>query len=94
MNGGSMKNNEPWMQHAVCVSIGVEMFYPDNGEDWKETVALCLTRCPVRNLCLDYAMRTEDGFSPDRRHGIYGGMTPKARAKYQPVWLLEREVAA
>jgi hypothetical protein len=35
--------------------------------------------CPVREQCLAWAMKVEHGWSPERRHGIYGGMNARER---------------
>jgi hypothetical protein len=37
---------------------------------------LICDKCPVRSLCLDFAMRTED---PDGEAGYWGGTTPFQR---------------
>lgn len=81
---------EPWTSHAQCRSIGVDAFYPAKGDDWNVTKAVCLTSCSVRLQCLDYAMRMELGISHHFRAGIFGGLGPLARAKYEPQWLAEQ----
>ena len=67
---------------------------PDDGEDRQTPKAICLNRCPVRELCLDYAMRREQGKSTSYRWGIFGGLSPAKRTKYEPEWLAEQEVSA
>jgi hypothetical protein len=89
-----IKNTEPWVAHAICASVGVEVFFPELGEAWLPTAELCRTRCPVQQQCLDYAMRLERGMDRNKRFGVWGGLTPGARMTHEPVWLAEREVAA
>lgn len=89
-----IKNTEPWMQYAVCGSVGTEVFYPEPGEDWMPTATLCRTGCPVKAQCLDYAMRLEQGMERRYRYGIFGGMTPNGREKHESAWLAEQEAVA
>jgi hypothetical protein len=67
---------DAWMEHGACNN-------PANDPDWwwPETVhdscipvavAICFG-CPVRDLCLDYAIRN------DEREGIWGAMTSAQR---------------
>lgn len=81
---------EPWVSSAACLSIGVEAFYPSPGDDWNVVKAVCLTACQVRPSCLDYAMRMESGVDRKSRWGVYGGLSPSARKKYEPQWLAEQ----
>jgi WhiB family redox-sensing transcriptional regulator len=81
-----MKNTEPWTSAAVCVSIGGDAFYPEAGESWKTPIGVCRT-CPVRLQCLDYAMREEQGRPVLHRFGVFGGLKPYARKKYEAEWL-------
>lgn len=85
---------EPWIEAAVCKSIGGEAFFPKPGEDWKAPMNVCLTRCPVRAQCLDYAMRMEIGQDSKTRFGVWAGLSPVKRKKYEKQWLAERESAA
>jgi hypothetical protein len=95
MNGGTMiRNTELWTEHAPCRSVGVEVFFPEPGEAWLPTATMCRTSCPVQQQCLDYAMRLEQGMDRNKRFGVWGGLTPSARMKHEPAWLVEREAAA
>lgn len=84
-----IKNTEPWVAYAICSSVGTEMFYPEPGEDWKPSTEMCRSRCPVAAQCLDFAMRMERGMDRKSRYGIFGGLTPSARAEHEPAWLAE-----
>lgn len=86
-------NNQRWMEEAVCRSIGVELFFPEVGDDgkhWREAVRAC-DHCPVKLRCEDWVMGLEFGWSVQHRHGIFAGKTPNQRKRYEPVWL---EIAA
>jgi hypothetical protein len=83
----NLYREEPWIASAECLSIGVEAFFPVPGDDWNVVKAICLTACPVRLQCLDYAMRMESGQDHKTRWGVYGGLSPSARKKYEREWL-------
>ncbi|HEY9371298.1 WhiB family transcriptional regulator [Streptomyces sp.] len=85
---------EPWTEAAVCREVGGDEWFPEKGGDWKTPSSLCLTQCMVRLQCLDFAMRHEVGMTREKRFGILGGLTPRKRAEYEPVWLGEQEVSA
>lgn len=82
---------EPWMKAAECTSIGTEVFFPEIGENWNPPKSVCRTVCKVRLQCLDYAMRMEAGVDHKNRFGVYGGLGPLSRKKYEPEWLAEQE---
>lgn len=82
---------EPWTEQATCRSVGGGLWFPESGESSLEPRQICLNRCTVRTQCLDFAMRKEQGLSKVSRHGLFGGMSPTARAKYEPQWLAEQE---
>lgn len=86
---------EPWIEYADCRSIGTDAFYPEMGDSWTEAIEVC-EACPVRLLCLDYAMRSEIDRPAKHRFGIFGGLKPHQRKKHEPDWLAEQqgEIAA
>lgn len=65
---------EPWMSNAACTEIDPDMWFPEPGGSIQQQQAICAD-CPVRNLCLEYALRN------DIEHGIWGGLSPKHRKK-------------
>lgn len=76
-----------WRNDAACRSLSTDeamrIFFPPvnmgRGEpDYTEAKAICAT-CPVREACLDDAMRTERGQAKSSRHGMFGGRTPSER---------------
>lgn len=87
-------SSEPWIERAACRSIGGEVFFPEVGEDWKGAREICAGRCKVRLQCLDFAMRTELGIAVQSRAGLWGGLSPTQRKKYEPEWLAEQVSAA
>lgn len=73
-----MEAFEPWMEAAVCASAPPEVWFPEgpgNGNQFqiRAAVRACLG-CPVRELCLDYAMKT------NQRFGVWGAKTARQRA--------------
>jgi WhiB family transcriptional regulator, redox-sensing transcriptional regulator len=69
--------NDDWRQRAACRDTDPELFFPvsDTGpaaRQAEQAKAIC-ARCPVRELCLDYAL--ESGLD----HGIFGGATETER---------------
>jgi WhiB family redox-sensing transcriptional regulator len=81
----------PWVASAACPSTDPEVFFPEKGGSTTEARKVC-SGCPVRLQCLDAAMRDEQGKSHDSRHGVRGGLSPRARVKHQPQWLAEQAV--
>lgn len=69
---------------AVCAQVGsVEaerMFFPTGPHQGERGVAMCFT-CPLREPCLDLALREEHGLTPCDRFGIRGGLTAPQRAQ-------------
>ena len=65
-----------WWERAACRGMDREVFYapPDSG-DVILALATC-AGCPVREQCLELAMRAESG---TYREGIFGGYTAEQR---------------
>ena len=65
---------EPWVRQAACAKVpnADKIFFPGQGESITEAKAIC-AGCPVREECLDYALRTT------QRFGIWGGVTERQR---------------
>lgn len=63
----------------ACRESDPDAWFPDfenpkGGWRYSSAKKLC-EKCPVRNLCLEYALIN------DEVDGLWGGMTPKERAK-------------
>ncbi|QJT04396.1 WhiB family transcriptional regulator [Streptomyces asoensis] len=73
-----------WLTQALCVRPDMakyrHLFFPHPGEKAKAEAAkqICAS-CPVRIACLEDALAEEGGRGHENRHGIRGGMAPRAR---------------
>jgi hypothetical protein len=67
-------NPEPWMQDALCAQVGGDLWHPKVGESASPAKRVCL-ECPVREACLDWALRTKEPF------GILGGFSERERRR-------------
>lgn len=85
---------EAWTEFASCREIDPELWYPEKGGSVKDPVSVC-HRCPVRLQCLEKAMQDELGHGRPYREGIWGGLSPSKRHKYEAEWLAQQaEVTA
>jgi WhiB family redox-sensing transcriptional regulator len=68
-----------WREAGACRSADPELFFPvPVGTAARAQVITALRicgRCPVREECLEFAMRTGE------THGIWGGKTPDERIR-------------
>ncbi len=73
-----------WRELAACLRLeeGEVDFFPDPEDVGAIAVAkaVCAT-CPVAEECLAYAIET------NQSEGIWGGLTPKERARLRRRWL-------
>lgn len=74
-----------WSTKAVCADPHYadyrdELWYalPKERDAVNEAKEIC-SRCPVRQACLEDAMKAEGGAGHSNRHGIRGGLTPTQR---------------
>jgi hypothetical protein len=73
-----------WHTRALCAEPQFRKirnaWHPGPNERGKTEFAkkVCAA-CPVRQACLDDALRQEGGCGHESRHGIRGGLTPRAR---------------
>lgn len=63
----------PWMAAADCRGA-TDLFYL--GDDNPAPALEVCRSCPVRQPCLDFALATNE------EHGIWGGMTARARKQH------------
>jgi len=83
-----------WRAAGACLTADPDLFFPIAGgapsaRQQGEALRIC-ARCPVRQQCLDFAVRTGE------THGIWGGTTPdqrtsarrraRRRAQPRPSW--------
>jgi len=71
-------DSEPWMDEAACASgaatADYDIFFPEDEKDKGPAMRFC-NSCPVKEQCLDYALRK------DINYGIWGGFNSKERRK-------------
>jgi WhiB family transcriptional regulator, redox-sensing transcriptional regulator len=70
-------NDLAWRQDAACASVATETFFPIGltGQALEQThmaKRVCAS-CPVRDCCLEFALRT------NQDHGVWGGHTEEER---------------
>lgn len=68
-----------WSDFAACKDEDPELFFPVSevgpGERQVAQAKAVCARCPVRAICLGYAL--DEGLD----HGVFGGTTPDERRK-------------
>ncbi|MFE2164830.1 WhiB family transcriptional regulator [Streptomyces sp. NPDC059447] len=81
-------NVQTWEDDAACREIGVEAFFPTgHGAEFNAGIRNAKTicrRCPVREECLALALDIEGPYGPDKRGGVWGGLTAHERAALRP----------
>ena len=72
-----MSRDQSWRKEAACLGLPVNLFFPHQKADAefvpREIIRICAD-CPVREECLDYALRM------DQNVGLWAGTTPGQRA--------------
>jgi WhiB family transcriptional regulator, redox-sensing transcriptional regulator len=61
-----------WARQASCRALDAELFFPVTMNDEEAAKRVC-SNCPVREACLDHAMRNGEAF------GIWGGLNLRER---------------
>lgn len=61
-----------WLDAAACKDMDSEVFFPGRGMDLQPAKQVC-KRCPIKELCLEYALRNEEKF------GVWGGTSERER---------------
>lgn len=61
-----------WARRGSCRGMEPAIFFPTDEDDHATARAVC-ARCPVRQSCLDAALRNKE------RHGIWGGLNTAER---------------
>lgn len=69
-----------WQDDAACRDVDPNLFFDETHRG--EALALC-SRCPVRQPCLEHALRTQE------LHGVWGGTDEGERRR-----MLRRRFAA
>jgi WhiB family redox-sensing transcriptional regulator len=63
-----------WQDHAACIGLDQDIFFPGSGDSTGPAEAIC-EGCPSRLDCLQYAL--DNGIE----HGVWGGHNTKARKR-------------
>lgn len=66
--------NLDWKADAACRDLDLDLFFPDSESDSGPALAVC-AECPVREACLDFALRTR------QNDGVWGGHTETERRR-------------
>ncbi len=61
-----------WMDAGACRGTADERFFPEQGDTVEPARAACMA-CPVREMCLEYALTNNERF------GIWGGLSERER---------------
>lgn len=78
-----------WFDAAACADADPDLFTPDVGVDASAAQRVC-ARCPVADLCLDYALTV----LPSRLlFGVWGGVTERQLRRMRSRHLGRRDVA-
>jgi hypothetical protein len=67
-----------WQARAACAGTDPDMWDPADRKESDACKAIC-SRCPVREACLEDALRAEGGASDSYRTGVRGGKSPDER---------------
>lgn len=69
-----------WMGDALCAQIGPDLWFPEgSGQNTIKAKTICAV-CPVLAQCEEHARALEGNAAAARRHGAWGGRSPKQRA--------------
>lgn len=60
---------------GACVGKDPDLWFPGRGPNSANTAKAVCQGCPVRELCLEYALEAKEEF------GIWGGTTPTERKR-------------
>ena len=63
-----------WQDHARCLEVDPEIFFPERGGSSRLARAVC-EKCPVQAACLRYAIRNREQF------GIWGNTSERERRR-------------
>ncbi len=63
-----------WREEAACRGSASAVFYPETEAGIAAAKAICAS-CGVRAICLEIALRNRE------RHGVWGGLSERERAR-------------
>ncbi len=76
-----------WQDHANCLGVDPDLFFPERGDSTREAKAVC-QGCTVRQQCLDYALDNAV------KWGIWGGKSERERRRIRSQRALTRKAGA
>lgn len=74
-----------WMNDALCREVGIELFFGEGSgsHSYRDARRIC-QRCEVIDECLQWGLQVDvQSLKSGDRHGMFGGLTPNEREKYQ-----------
>ena len=75
-----------WWDHANCLGVEPDLFFPERGASTREAKAVC-RGCVVSDECLEYALGNSEKF------GIWGGLSERERRRVRRQRVLTRQAA-
>lgn len=69
----------PWAG-ALCSETDPEAFFPEKGESSQEAKKICISGCPIREFCLEFALKNNE------QYGIWGGLSTSERKRLVERW--------
>jgi len=73
-----MINELEWQSEGLCKDLPTGIFFPGQGETVNKMAIDACEECPVKEQCLDHALRHEG-------YGYWGGTTEKERQRIRKV---------
>lgn len=70
-------SGDRWRLSAACQSVGIDLFFPEEGGAADVAPIKVCRGCPVRQQCLEWAIEVESGESYS--FGVFGGVGAGAR---------------
>lgn len=67
------RDNGNWQEHAACIGLPTEFFYPDRSAVITAGARKVCEACPVQDACLEHALAQGEW------HGVWGGLSPDQR---------------
>ena len=88
----ALSQDDGWRDRAACRDMDPDLFFPIGTTgpalDQIESAKGICRVCPVRELCLEYALAT------NQEAGIWGGTSEEERRKLRKRWLARRRRAS
>ena len=88
----ALSQDDAWRERAACRDMDPDLFFPVGTtgpalDQIEAAKAICRV-CPVRELCLEYALST------NQEAGVWGATSEEERRKLRKRWLARRRKAS